>query len=798
MSAVDSNNIWERGQAVSDNAPSKQTKASRSALDIDLRRIVGLWPFILLFGLLGYAVGGIYLRYVTPVYTVSASLGLEARDEDNSLLVNLLGNNRNSLNDKIAYFKSPTLAAQLIDSLGIQYHAESQGRFKNKDFYGYIRWEIITEDGQEPPSISFSLTPKGKGFRFTSGTISGNANWGEPFFIRKSRVVVYKLRDISKSSSVFCYNRNRYTEAFQLSSTLVVNASSKQSNILTMKYSDVSSDRAIDILNGLISLQKEVLEREKSVGYSKTIDFIDKRLEPLGRDLDSIETALAQFKISRGIYGRSASGDSYLSTIGSIDNEMTQIAIKEATIKAVEDFINDPKQKESDLAYVGLESSSLPSLCGQFQELRRQREKLALVAQDANPNLRLLDKNIADLRSNMDKQLNSYKLNLKIVKDMYQRKSDEAKIKLDNAPIIEKELIEKSRFKNIKEALYLSMLQKREEALIARASVNVVNKVVYPPLKSNATIKPSKATILLTAISIGLIIPIIFGMIKEVTNKKVVSKKSIQNNTQIPVLAELEQVTDSDSFPFVIGGNSRSMFGEQIRSLRTNINFYLDDQKPTNYIIITSSMSGEGKSFLSMNLAKSYSLQGKKVALLEFDLRRPKISKVLGLDENPIGLSSFLIGKSTTKEIITPLVNDENEHFDLFPSGAIPPNPQELVSTKYMAQLKEYLDNNYDIVIVDTPPFGIVADAQIIGQWADLSLIVTRFNQTTVDQVYEIDEWNDRGVFKSMAIIFNGIKNSGYFGYKYGYYYYKRKYGYGYYSSYGYGGYGGKKSKKVY
>ena len=179
---------------------------------------------------------------------------------------------------------------------------------------------------------------------------------------------------------------------------------------------------------------------------------------------------------------------------------------------------------------------------------------------------------------------------------------------------------------------------------------------------------------------------------------------------------------------------------------------------------------------------------------MEFDLRRPKISKVLGLAENPIGLSSFLIGKSTAKEIITPLVNDENEHFDFFASGAIPPNPQELVSTKYMAALKEYLDKNYDIIIVDTPPFGIVADAQIIGEWADLTLIVTRFNQTTVDQVYEIDEWNHRGVFKSMAIIFNGIKNSGYFGYKYGYYYYKRKYGYGYYSSY----VGGKKSKKVY
>ena len=194
-------------------------------------------------------------------------------------------------------------------------------------------------------------------------------------------------------------------------------------------------------------------------------------------------------------------------------------------------------------------------------------------------------------------------------------------------------------------------------------------------------------------------------------------------------------------------------------------------------------MSGEGKSFISMNLAKSYSLQGKKVALIEFDLRRPKISKALGLLDDKAGLTSLLLGKNTPEEIRISISNKEDETLDLFPCGAVPPNPQELISTDYMKVLKRYLDENYDFVVIDSPPFGIVADAQLLGKWADLTLIITRFQQTVKDQILEINEWNDKGFFKSIALVFNGVKNSGYFGYKYGYYYYKRKYGYNYYSS---------------
>jgi len=355
---------------------------------------------------------------------------------------------------------------------------------------------------------------------------------------------------------------------------------------------------------------------------------------------------------------------------------------------------------------------------------------------------------------------------------------------LSQIPLAEKELMDKTRFQNIKEALYLTLLQKREEALIAKASITVNSKVIYPPLKNKATIKPSKITILFSFILVGLLVPILFAIIKEITNKKIISKKQLQNLTTIPVIAELELVQYDESTPFVIGGNNRSMFGEQIRALRTNMDFYLINENRTSYILLTSNVSGEGKSFLSMNIAKSYSLQGKKVALLEFDLRRPKISKALGISENKVGITTLLTGRKTVDEIRVKVIDEEKETLDLFPSGSVPPNPQELISTKYMVDFKKYLDENYDVVVLDSPPYGIVADAQILGKWADLTLIVTRFNQTIKEQVLEINEWRESGIFKNVSILFNGVKNSGYFGYKYGYYYYKRKYGYGYYSSY--------------
>ncbi len=772
------NNIWE---PKAESTVQNTTKLNTNGLDLDFRRVISIWPFILLFGLIGYSVGNIFLRYSTNVYTVSTSISLEENQEV-SIGQALYGNPRDPFNDKIAYFKSPVLAQKLVDSLGLQYNSESQGKFKNSTFYKLIKWKILLKPNEEIPEINFSIFPNKAGFHFVSKNIEGDGFWGIPFLINDNKIVVQKSIDFNSTKPIFLYSVNTMKAAFELSNKIEI-TTSKESNIIAIKYSDISTERAKDILSGLMGLYNHILKLDKSQGFSQAIEFIEQRMSPLRKELDSIENSLASFKSSRALIGTGANSDIYLQKIQDYDKELTQINILEATINAVEEFIKNPKMKDADLSFVGIDNPALQSMLIQYQQMRLQRDKIALTAQETNPTLLLMDKNLSDLRSNMEKQLSNYKNNLSIAQGTYQSKINNANEILTKSPISEKELMDKTRFQNIKEQLYLTLLQKREEAAIAKASITVNTKILFPPIELNSTVTPSKSKVLLISILIGILLPIIFSIFKEILNNKIISKKQLQSMTNIPVLAELEHAENQVNFPFIIEGNNRSMFGEQIRSLRTNLDFYFNSQKPVNYIVITSSVSGEGKSFLSMNIAKSYSLQGKKVAILEFDLRRPKIYKSLGFTDKAEGLTSFLLGRSTLPDIIIPISKSETERLDLFPSGAIPPNPQELIAGENMKNLKKYLDENYDVVVIDTPPYGIVADAQILGKWADITLVITRFQQTVREQILEINEWNQKGVFNNIALVFNGIKNSGYFGYKYGYYYYKRKYGYNYYSS---------------
>ncbi len=781
------NNVWEQGNSPAadfDMAQQQNVRLRTNSFDIDFRRVLSIWPYILLFGLIGYVMGSVYLRYLNFVYIVNTSLTVEQKEEV-SIGQAFFGSQRDPFNDKIAYFKSPALAAKLVDSLGLQYNAEAQGRFKNKDFYGTIRWYIVREPGAEVPEINFSLLPEKDGFKFISESVEGKGKWGEAFYLKGHKIIVEKLEEFNSQTPIFCYSRHTISTAFAISRKLSM-TTTKESNIINISYSDVSSERAIDILNGLIGIYDRDLERDKSLSFSQAINFIDKRLIPLGRELDSIENALASFRASKGYVGLSANSEMYLEKMKEYDKQLTEINILKSTVASIERFINDPNLKESDLSFVGVNDPYLQGVLRQYQDLRSQRDKLALVQTDDNPNMQVLDRKLIELRSSMNAVLGNYKNNLRIAESTYQQNIASANAYLRGAPLDEKQLLEKSRLQNIKEQLYLTLLQKREEASIARASVTVNTKMLYPPVKVNAVLKPSRSIVLSAAIIIGLLLPVLFAIVRELLNRKIISKKQLQAMTNIPVIAELEQADNMDKRPIVIGRNKRSMFGEQIRSLRTNINFYRTHGKKTNFVLITSSVSGEGKSFLSMNLAKSYALQGKKVALLEFDLRRPKISKALDISSEKAGLTSVLIGKVEPQDIVVRIAGDNlKDKLDVFPAGAIPPNPQELISGEFIGKVKQYLDANYDVVVIDTPPFGIVADAQILGEWADVTLIVTRFQQTIRDQIQEINEWHNRKLFRNMALVFNGVRDKGYFGSKYGNYYYKRKYGYGYYSSEG-------------
>jgi uncharacterized protein involved in exopolysaccharide biosynthesis len=555
---IKDDNVWDnRTSSILEKDAALAGKLRNNALDIDFRRIISVWPYILLCGLLGYIAGSIYMRYASKIYSVSTSISIEEKEEV-SIGQAFFGNQRDPFNDKIAYFKSPTLAAILVDSLGLQYNAEAQGRFKNKNFYGIIRWYILNTNKEDVPEINFSIMPKEDGFHFVSGKIEGDAKWNFPFLIGKNTIRVDKLQDFNSQSPIYCYSVNRLTAAFALSRGIEI-VTTKESNIINIKYSDISSDRAIDILDGLVNLCYEVLKEDKSKAFSQAIVFIEQRMAPLRGELDSIENALAQFRARRGLVNGSSNSEMYLEKIKDYDKELTQMTIMENTINSVEEFIRNPSLKDADLSFVGVNNPSLQAMLLRYQEMRQQREKLALTAQETNPTLILIDNNLAETRSNMEKQLDNYKVNLRIAKATYEAKIGGASAYLRSAPIAEKELIDKTRFQNIKEALFLTLLQKREEAAIAKASVTVNKKILFPPAKLNSSLKPSRIKVLSAGTLIGLLLPLILVFVKEVLNNKIISKKQLQGMTNVPVIAELEQAENTEGMSFIIEGNQRSM-----------------------------------------------------------------------------------------------------------------------------------------------------------------------------------------------------------------------------------------------
>jgi capsular exopolysaccharide synthesis family protein len=776
--ASNNHNPWEsNGSSNGHPAAEVKTTSTPRSFDIDFRRVFTMWPYMIGATIVGVLVAYGYLRYAEKIYKANTEIILEQRQEV-TLGEALSGSTRDPFNDKIAYFKSPALAMQVVDELKLNYVAIAEGRVKDKDLYTYIRWELVSSAPEEKKTLGFTILPKGETFQVLSeGSSLRTISWNTPFVLNNDTLIVRRIKPVSVVGPITCYLQDRLASAFSLSRSLSIGATAN-SNILRISISDNTPQRAVDVLNAMVKRYNRLLNEEKSATFSQAIAFVDERLGPLSRELDSMEYSLASYKSQRGLVGESANGELYLSRIREVDNKLNQIAIQEATLNSVETFINSPMTGDEQLAILGLADFSLQNSIAQYQQLRRERDKLALIATASNPNLILLEKSVAEAKQSITIQLDQLRKNIALSKQQYNAQLSKAQIMLQATPEEERELLSRMRFRNIKESLFLTLLQKREEAGLARASISVNTKIISPPVMELTPVKPSVPVILMIGGLSGFVIPLIIALLLELTNNRITSSRQMETLTNLPVIGQLEFVKKEASEPFVIGKGVKNMIGEQIRSLRTQISFYNREEK-CKFILITSSMSGEGKSFLSLNLARSYSIQGARVAILEFDMRRPKIAKYLNMRSEK-GLSNVLSGTATMEEIAyTPVKNEPD--FKMFPAGIIPPNPQELLSGRYFREIKEFLDENFDVVVIDTPPFGLVADAQLLGSWADLTIIITRFRLTIKEQVEEIQEWKNRKFFRNMALVLNGIERRGYYGYKYGYYYYRGKYGYNYY-----------------
>jgi len=343
--------------------------------------------------------------------------------------------------------------------------------------------------------------------------------------------------------------------------------------------------------------------------------------------------------------------------------------------------------------------------------------------------------------------------------------------------------LEIEREQGIKEKLYIYLLEKREETGIAKASA-ISNSNPIDPAISSGSIGPTSAVLYTMAVLIGIGLPLLFIFIKDLLNDKISTKQDIVEQSNIPVIGEVSHFKAKNKT--IIATNSRGIIAEQFRLLRTNLQYFLPNLEiGKGVILITSTMKGEGKTFVSMNLGSILSLTGKKTIILEFDLRKPRVSKLLGI-ENEIGISSYLTGNHKLEDLIKPIENSEN--FWILSSGPVPPNPAELLLNNKINILFSELSNIYDYIIIDTPPIGIVSDARILAKFCDINFYIVRQRFTLKSQMEFIDTLYSKKVLQNMALIVNDVVNDGtnsYYGYGKENYiyggYYGYAYGYGYY-----------------
>jgi capsular exopolysaccharide synthesis family protein len=750
----------------------------RNAFDIDFRRLLYLWPWVLGGIILAIIGAKVYLRYTVPVYEASVKVSMTGDEQGINLGTSSIFDTRNPMQDKADLLSAPTTLRMVVDSLDLHYSAMLQGRIKDKDLYKRLRWQILNEGLLDNQTFAFTLSNcTNEGFKWIRGASNGIGKWGVPFNIGKVQIVIFNASDLDANDDIDMLRKDPWDVAFKIASRIKVTIG-EQSNTATINIEDELPQRANDILTALVSAYNYSTISYKSKSLVQSISFMNQRLAPLSDELDSIETGIARFKSAKGIVGTSAAGQLYLTQTAELDAASNSIRLQREILDALERYINDPNTREENISVVGLNDSYISGLVMQYQQLRIERNKLALSVTAENPRMVVLDSQLRQTRSNINKQLEVLRSSINLQQQNVNRQLGTAQSLLRGTPANEKVLLERQRQQEIKQSLFLLLLEKKEEANIALASTTSDVRVLAPA-RTGKPVSPKPLLIYAGALLIGLLIPVVYGVAKELLNTSITNKEQLAMMLSAPVIGSIDQADDHGEKFALVSKDDRSVAAEQIRALRASLRFYAKKGKPL-VVLSTSSFSGEGKTFLSSNLARSYALQQQRVALLEFDMRKPKLAKRMGFKTRN-GISSVLTGAAAPGDVF--VADEETPLLHLYPTGAIPPNPSELISTPEMENFMQYLQANYDVIIIDSPPQGLVSDAQLLSQWSDITLVVIRFNVTPRSQVREIENWNRQNKLGRMAVVLNGVKTTGYYGYNYSPYYYRRKYGDAYYTN---------------
>lgn len=747
-----------------------------------LSKYLPYWPLFVVAILTGIAGAWLYVKISTPMYEANATLIIkdEKKGNEESKLMESLNqiSSKKIVENEIEVLQSRKLMDDVVTKLNLQTPITQEGTFRNQSAYfsspvivRAVHPEALTTKLDIP--ISFDIASK--------KVLLNHLYWYK--LNTPAKTPYGELEFVQNENYNFIPNKNDLSLSIYRSQDIIpillrnlkVESAGKLSSIVNLSYRDEVPDRAKEILNQLIDSYRQAEMDEKNSLAKNTLEFVDAQLQMVTKDLDSIQQQVQVFKSKSNAVDISTQGQLYLQNVSENNQKLSDVNTQISVLAQVENFVKNKNNSGGIVpSTLGVSDPMLTQLLDKLNTLELEYEKGKATIGENNPELLKIKDQIVKIKPNILKNINSQQKSLFAMRNNISSTNSSYNSMLRQMPQKEKDLIDISREEQNKRELFQFLLQKKEESKIAYAASVANNKVVDYAEAGNRPVSPRKMIIYPGAIALLLFLTMGFVTVKESLTGKVMYRHDIESRTKIPVIGEV--TFDKSKKPIVIAAGKRSFIAEEFRKLRLSLLFLGIDAEHKK-ILVTSSISGEGKSFVAANLSISLTLTGKKVVLVDMDLNNPTQEKIFNI-KGTSGVTEFLEGKKDAEEIIRKIPEHENLYF--ISAGNLPENPAELLANSKAEELIEYLNGIFDVVVIDTSPMALVTDGYMLTNLCDATLYVVRHQYTPMVLIKRIDANNHINPIHNPAIIFNGVRQRGFLAANYGY-------GYGYDYVYGYG-----------
>ena len=768
------------------------------------------WPWFVVSIIICIACAWGYLRLTTPIYNISATVLIKdekkgggasmSSDLEKMGLEGFVSSSSN-VDNEIEVLRSKSLAREVVNNLGLFVTYMDEDEFPSKELYhtSPVLVSLTHQEADKLPGrmeINMILQPTGAlGVQITVGEKEYRKQFDKlpavfptdegtiAFFANNDTLSAVCPENITKERHITAFINRPFSVLKEYVSSLSIAPTSKTTSVVVISLENTNTRRGRDYINKLLEMYNINANNDKNEVAQKTAEFIDERIGIISKELGSTEQDLENFKRSAGI--TDLNSEAQIALTGNAEYEKKRVE-NQTQINLVMDLQRYMKGNEYEVlpSNIGLQDAASAGAIDRYNQMLVERKRLLRTSTENNPTIINLDTSIRAMRTNVQATLDATLKGLQITKEDLAREASRYSRRINDAPTQERQFVSIARQQEIKSGLYLMLLQKREENAITLAATANNAKIIDEALADDNPISPKKTIVYLAALVLGVGFPVGVIYLIGLTKFKIEGRADVEKLTSLPVVGDIP-LADEKTGSIAVFENQNNLMSETFRNVRTNLQFMLENGK--NVILVTSTISGEGKSFISANLAISLSLLGKKVVIVGLDIRKPGLNKVFNIPKKEHGITQYLTNTTANlMDFVQP--SDINKNLFILPGGTVPPNPTELLARGGLEKAIETLKANFDYVILDTAPVGMVTDTLLIGRVADLSVYVCRADYTHKAEFTLINELAENNKLPNLCIAVNGLDlNSRKYGYYYGYGKYGKYYGYGKRYGYGYG-----------